>query len=107
MSERNGLSGTYVAIWQEADGAPTRGSLTLEPHALLLRGKTAEGDHTVRRVPFIELAGVSIGRGPEDRLGGNPALLLARRSGGPLRISPSGAGLLSELADLLARLVGS
>jgi hypothetical protein len=107
MSGRDGLSGTYMAIWQAADGAPTRGSLTLEPHALLLRGKTAEGDQTARRIPFTELAGVSIGRGPEDRLGGNPTLLLARRSGDPLRISPSGIGLLSELADLLARLVGS
>ena len=94
-----------MAAWQEADGSLARGSLTLEPEALLLRGKSDKGHHTVRRISFAELAGVSIDRAPNKQLNGNPTLLVERRNGDPLRISPGGAGLLWELADLLALLV--
>jgi hypothetical protein len=98
-------SGAYVAIWQEPDGSRAQGSLTLEPEALLLRGTGDQGRLAVRRLPFTELVGVRIGRAPDERLNGNPTLLLERRSGDSLRVSISGAGLLWELADLLALLV--
>ncbi len=83
-----------------------RGSLTLEPDALMLHGTSSEGRHVVRRVAYADLVGVRIGRDLDERLSGDPTLLLERRTGGLLRVSLLGPGLLWELADLLALVVG-
>lgn len=95
-----------MGVWQEPDGSLTRGSLTLEPEALLLRGTDHEGRHTARQLPYADLAGVRIGRDHDERLNGNSTLLLERCTGDTLRVGLLGAGLLWELADLLALLVG-
>jgi hypothetical protein len=106
MGERDRLSGTHQAAWQEPGGSLARGSLTLEPEAIMLHGTSSEGRHVVRRLAYADLAGVRIGRDPQERLSGNPTLLLERRTGGLLKVSLLGPGLLWELADLLALVVG-
>lgn len=106
MGEGARQSRSYVATWQEDDGSLARGGLTLEQGALLLRGTGEDGRQAARRLPFADLVGVSIGRGLDERLNGYPTLTLERRDGYQVRVSISGAGLLWELADLLAELIG-
>jgi hypothetical protein len=107
MEVRSRQSKTYAAAWLESDGSVVQGGLTLERESLLLQASGSGGHPSMHRVPFADLAGVSIGRGVDERLNGDPTLLLDRYSGRQLRISLRGAGLLWELADLLARVISS
>ena len=55
----------------------------------------------------MQLAEVRVGRDPEERLNGQPSLLLERKDEPRIQITPYGAGLLHELADLVAGLSGA
>jgi hypothetical protein len=55
-------------------------------------------------LPYADITEVRIGRSPDERLNGNPALLLERDGAQPIQIEPLGFGLLHELAELLTSL---
>jgi hypothetical protein len=87
---------SYSVIWD--DGRPVEaGRLELAPEGIAFHGATRE-----LAVPFEEIEAVRVGRGPAERIGGKPALVLLRR-GSFLRIgSLDGLGALNELAATLA-----
>jgi hypothetical protein len=99
-------SGRYAVVWREPGGSLVRGGLTLEPTELSLHGRSEDGSRVVRRIRYAEVAGVEVGREPAERLDDRPTLVLEQRSGERLRMGVTGAGLLFELADLLASLLG-
>jgi hypothetical protein len=79
------------------------GALVVDDGRLLLVGRRGE-DRVEVSVPYSALREVRVGRTREERLNGHPALILARRDAPPVRIEALGAGLLHELAHLLAAL---
>jgi hypothetical protein len=93
----------YAVIFRVAPRTPTAGALVVDEDRLLLEGRSAEG-RVELSVPYADLTEVRIGRSADERLNGRPALLLEREGGQPVQIEPFGAGLLHELADLLATL---
>ena len=93
----------FAVVFRVAGETPTTGVLAVEDDRLLLEHRWAEG-HTELSVPYAELEEVLIGRSPEEQLNGRPALVLERKGAPPVQITSCGAGLLSELADLLATL---
>jgi hypothetical protein len=96
-------SARYAAVFREGAHAPTAGGLVIDDERLLLVGRCGEGRVEVS-VRYTELREVRIGRSPEERLNGQPVLVLERRNAPRVQIAPLGAGLLYELADLLATL---
>jgi hypothetical protein len=101
---KQGQGESYAAIWREPTGTIARGKAELNPHALLLDGVAAEGQLSRREIPYTQIEGVRIGRTPEERLNSRPTLVLERASSPPLQLDVLGAGMLFELADLLAAL---
>jgi hypothetical protein len=93
---------TYAAIWREPDGRIAHGKLLLGPDGLSLEGTTSEGALSRRRLGYEDVVEVRIGRAPEERLNGRPALVLERASGESIGLDVLGAGMLFELADVLA-----
>jgi hypothetical protein len=97
-----GRSESYAAIWREPGGAVATGKVVLEPDSLRVEGATGEGRLSRRELLYTELIGVRIGRGAGERLNDRPTLVLERASAAPLQLDVLGAGMLFELADLLA-----
>jgi hypothetical protein len=96
-------SARYAAVFREGTNAQTAGGLVVGDDRLLLLGRGRDGRVEVS-IPYAELREVHIGRSREECLNGHPALVLARRNAPPVQVGPLGAGLLHELADLLAAL---
>ncbi len=99
-----GRSESYAAIWREPGGAIATGKVVLEPDRLRLEGTTGEGRFSRRGLLYTEVMGVRIGRGAGERLNDRPTLVLERAAAPPLQLDVLGAGMLFELADLLAAL---
>ena len=78
------------------------GELALDDEGVLLEGATRHGELRRRRLPYAELADVHVGRAADERLGGRPALRLRSVDGGLVQVAAMGAGMLLEIADLLA-----
>jgi hypothetical protein len=93
----------YAVVFRVGTSAPTAGALVVGGGRLVLVGQRGE-DLVELSVPYSALREVRIGRSGEERLNGHPALVLARRDAPPVQVEPLGAGLLHELADLLAAL---
>ena len=91
----------YAVVFRAGRGNPTAGALVVDTDRLRLEGRSAEG-RVELSVPYAELTEVRIGRAPEERLSGHLTLLVGREHAPPLQIEPLGAGLLHEIADLLA-----
>lgn len=96
-------SARYSVVFRVAPGPSAAGALVVDEERLLLEGRSAEG-RVELSVPYADLSEVRIGRSPEERLNGHAALLLEREGAQAVQIEPLGAGLLHELADLLAAL---
>jgi hypothetical protein len=96
---------SYPAIWAEpeADEGQVTGTLTVRRDGVRLDGGTRKRP-VQRSISFREVAGVRVGRAPGDRLDGRPAIVVERRDAPVILLRPLGLGLLSELAELLARL---
>jgi len=93
----------YAVVFRAGPGAPASGALVIQEDSVLLEGRDADRRVEVS-VPYQELLEVRIGRRPEERLHGRPTLLVSRANGPQVQIEPFGAGLLHEIADLLATL---
>jgi hypothetical protein len=101
---KQGQGESYAAIWRESNGTIAHGKAELSPQALRLDGVAPEGQLSCREIPYTEIEGVRIGRDAEERLNSRPTLVLERASAPPLQLDVLGAGMLFELADLLAEL---
>lgn len=95
-------AGGYPVVWRERAGLAS-GKLVLGPDGVRLEG-TIAGRLARRRIAYRRLVGVRIGREPEERINGRPTIVLEQHGVRPLLVEPLGAGLLSELAELLAEL---
>jgi hypothetical protein len=90
---------SYAVLWSEPSQHVEAGKLELGPAGLRFEGSCGQC------VDYDHIDGVRIGRQPQDRLAGQPTLVLDFAAGNPVRIaSLDGAGTLSELAHELARL---
>ena len=93
----------YAVVFRATGEAPTAGALVVDDDRVVLEGRGREGPIEIL-IRYSELTGVRVGRSPEERLNGRPALLLERREGSAVQVGPFGPGLLQELAHLLATL---
>lgn len=103
MAPSQGTPARYAASFVSGYSAAADGALVVEETRLVLEGRSPQG-HIERCIPYSEISDVRVGRLPEERLNGHPALLLSLRDGATLRVKPMGSGLLSELADLISTL---
>jgi hypothetical protein len=91
-------------VWRDGEGPLARGKLELLPLAIRLEGMTGFKP-TAREIPYDYLSEIRIGRSPEERIDGRPALVLAPRTGGTVSIaSVAQAGVVAEIAERLAAL---
>jgi len=91
----------YAVVYREQGGQSTAGALVVTEQRLLLEGGAGDRHHRLS-VPFAELTEIRIGRTAAERLNGYSVLVLERRQAPALHVAPFGAGLLHELADLVA-----
>jgi hypothetical protein len=84
------------------------GKLVLDEWSLRLDGADRAAAHGRLRLPYEDLAGVRIGRSPQERMNGKPSLILELRSGSAVSIgSVGGTGIVFELGQVLAELVSA
>ena len=95
---------SYPVVFALGGEDPAAGSLTVDEGGITLEGRR-HGEPVKLGITRVELDRVRIGRSPQEALDGYPTVVLERRAGPRVRVSPFGAGLLHELADLLASLV--
>jgi len=96
---------SYAVLWSEPAWEIEAGKLELEPVGLRFEGVRGGRAGRVHRVYYDDIHGVRIGRRPNERIGGRPALVLDLAVGGPLRIAGvNGLGTISELAEQLVPL---
>jgi hypothetical protein len=101
--QKNERAARYPVVFRVAPEVPVAGALVVHEDRLLLEGRYGE-HRSELSVPYAEIAEVRIGRGHDERLNGNPVLLLERDAMQPIQIEPLGFGLLHELAELLTSL---
>jgi hypothetical protein len=89
-------SGGYAVVWSDGCVPAAAGKLTLGSGGLSLEGR----DELELR--YADVAGVRMGRAPEERLGGRPAVVLERHDGSSLRLASTvGVGTQSEIVERL------
>ena len=89
----------YAAVWQDG-GPPMAGRLLVDGGALDFDG-AGRGRRASRHVPYTTIASSRLGRGPTDRVGGRPALVLELADGEVIRIATPEVGALYELAEAI------
>jgi hypothetical protein len=91
-------------VWQ--DGGPAlAGRIQLGPSAVIFEG-AERGRHASRRIAYEHIASLRLGRGPLDRVGGRPALVLVLGDGETIRVATPELGALSELIEALVKKSG-
>jgi hypothetical protein len=95
---------SYAVKWSEPGGGVYTGRLELLPKAFLLEGRNGSGPVT-RQIDYEELRGLHLGRAGEQRLNGQPTLVIERPDGHYLVASVAmQAGILQEIIHRLAEL---
>jgi len=89
----------YAAVWQDG-GPPMAGRILVDASALDFDG-AGRGRHASRHIPYTTIASSRLGRGPQDRVGGRPALVLELVDGEVIRIATPEVGALTELAEAI------
>jgi hypothetical protein len=89
----------YAAVWQDG-GPPMAGRILVDGSALDFDG-AGRGRHASRHIPYTTIASSRLGRGPTDRVGGRPALVLELADGKVIRIATTEVGALYELAEAI------
>jgi hypothetical protein len=90
----------YAAVWQDG-GPPMAGRILVDGSAIDFDG-AGRGRHASRHIPFTTIASSRLGRGPTDRVGGRPALVLELADGEVIRIATPEVGALYELAEAIS-----
>ncbi len=96
---------SYAVKWREPSGHIYLGKLEFAPKALVLEGRNG-GEGVIRRtIDFDELRSFRLGQKAEDRLDGQPTLVV-ERSGGDFFVTSTvmHAGVLQELVHRLSEL---
>lgn len=99
-------TGSYAAMWAEAEDAPCSGTVALAGEGLTLTGSALPVGEA-RLVRYADVVGVEVVRDPSSRLNGYPTLRIQRRGGPTLRVSTIGLGVLGELNGMLATAVAT
>jgi hypothetical protein len=95
------VSTTYAVKWREPDGRTYLGRLSLGTRALGLEGRRSGGPSVDRQIGYGEILDLRVG-GRDDRLDGQPSLVLDRPNGRYLVTSAGlGAGIVQEVIDRL------
>ena len=98
----------YAVTWHEAARPAYAGRLELGSSFFRFDGSGPRGRLLSQLVFFRDLVAVRIGRGPEDRIAGRPALVIERRSGPPVHVATLGEpGTLHELDGKIHELAPS
>src|SRR5215216_3806272 len=99
------MTPSYAVKWREPDGHVFLGKLQFEPQALVLEGRDG-GEGAVRRaIGFAELRSFRLGQNADERLDGQPTLVVERPAGNVFVTSTVvHAGVLQEVADRLSEL---
>jgi len=90
----------YAAVWKDG-GPPMAGRVLVDASALDFEG-AGRGRQASRHIPYTSIASSRLGRGPGDRVGGRPALVLELADGEVIRIATPELGALYELAEAIA-----
>jgi hypothetical protein len=106
VTKRTTPPSSYAVIWREPGGPAFAGELALARGSLRLDGSGPDGSLARMRIPYGDLAGVRIGRAPEERLNGLPCVILERHAGPPISIGAvSGTGTAFAVGQALAELI--
>lgn len=98
-----GGSRSYAVVWRKDEGPVVPGQLQLVQEAVKLRGggRSQVIEHALR---YDMLSAVRLGRHPEERIQGQPSLLLEVSTIERFLVSAiGGLGVVAELADLIAQ----
>jgi hypothetical protein len=101
------MSESYAVVWSEPDGPRFVGSLTIDGAGMHLRGASAEGHLSRRSLAPHEIAHVRVQRPAGLRADASPSVILEQPDGAVLSlVAVNGAGVLFEIANLAATMVG-
>ena len=96
------MEAAYAVTWHEEGRPAYAGRLEVGSSFFRFEGSGPRGRLLSQLLYFRDLAAVRIGRAPEDRIAGRPALVIERRSGPSVHVATLGdPGTLHELADKL------
>jgi len=96
---------SYAVKWREPSGHTYVGKLELAPKALILEGRNGSEGAIRRTIDFDELRSFRLGQKAEERLEGQPTLVVERPGGDFLVTSTvMHAGVLQELVHRLSEL---
>jgi hypothetical protein len=98
------MRATYAVVWSEGHEPMASGRLEVRPRSVAFTGAD-HGRAVERVVPLESLHAIRVGRSLADRLDGRCSLVLEPRIGATIRVAGvAQPGIVSELAELLARL---
>ena len=91
---------SYGVVWREGDSRLAAGKLELLPLGIRLEGIERE-----QEIPYELLSGVRVGRMADERIDGQPSVVLERRTGVPVTIATVATpSLVGEIVERLAAL---
>lgn len=91
---------SYGVVWREGDSRLAAGKLELLPLGIRLEGIERE-----QEIPYELLSGVRVGRMADERIDGQPSVVLERRTGAPVTIATVATpSLVGEIVERLAAL---
>jgi hypothetical protein len=96
----------YAVLWREGKGRIYAGKVELGARDLTLEGSSHGRRHALRTIPYVDLAGLSLTRAPEERIYGKLTLILELHGGGAVEItSVNGVGTVRDLEERIASLL--
>jgi hypothetical protein len=94
----------YGIVWREGSLPLATGMLELGPRELRFEG-LADSKPTMQAIPYEDLAGVRVGRSQSERIDGRPTVIVDRRGGLPVTLTPvAQPSLVGEIVERLAAL---
>jgi len=96
----------YAVLWREGKGRIYAGKVELGARDLTLEGSSHGRRHALRTIPYEDLVGLSLTRGPEERIYGKLTLIVELHGGGAFEItSVNGVGTVRDLEERIASLL--
>jgi hypothetical protein len=96
----------YPVLWREGKGRIYAGKVEVGPRDLTLEGSCHGRGHALRRIPYEDLAGLSLTLASEERLYGKLTLVLELHGGGAVEVtSVNGVGTVRDLEEQIASFV--
>lgn len=91
---------SYGVVWREGDSPLAAGKLELLPFGIRLEGVERE-----QEIPYELVSSVRVGRLADERIDGQPSVVLERRTGAPVTIATVATpSLVGEIVERLAAL---